>query len=49
MGAVVDGAWEFDYISENKSVVVADRNLTHSIMQDINDDSIAGKNISVYI
>lgn len=31
--AVVDGAWEFDYISENKAVVVTDKNISNSLIQ----------------
>jgi hypothetical protein len=44
---IVEATWEFDYITQNTPIVVSDKNLTNSLMQEINDDSIAGKNISV--
>jgi hypothetical protein len=44
---VIDASWEFDYISENKPVLPADRHITSSLVQEINDDAIAGKNLSM--
>jgi hypothetical protein len=45
--AIIDASWEFDYISENKPILVSDKNITTSLIQEMNDDTIAGKNISV--
>jgi hypothetical protein len=47
INAVIDAEWEFDYIAGNKPVIVADRNITTSLIKEINDDSLAGKNISM--
>lgn len=44
---VVDASWEFDYISENKPQLPVDKNITSSLVQEINDDALAGKNISM--
>ena len=44
---VIDARWEFDYISENKPALPADKQITSSLMQEINDEAVAGKNISM--
>ena len=44
---VIEATWEFDYISENKPSLPQHKNITASVMQDIKDDSLTGKNISV--
>lgn len=48
VAAIIEANWEFDYISENKPILVSDKNITTSLAQEINDDTIAGKNISMY-
>ena len=47
IGDVIDARWEFDYISENKPALPADKQITSSLMQEINDEAVAGKNISM--
>lgn len=48
VSAVIGADWEFDYITDGPHAVLPDKQLTTSMVEEINDSSLAGKNISMY-
>lgn len=48
VSAVIGADWEFDYITDGPPAVLPDKQLTTSMVEEINDSSLAGKNISMY-
>ena len=48
LGRLANGEWEFEHLADLEVPKPANPNITQSLMLDIQDQSLAGKNISMY-